>query len=159
MNFAFPARRNNGNLPAVQEPEPLRERNQKTLDFMEHHHELEEKVHDQNVKLSHCAVETATQRCHIEYLEAELAKVRVELKMYMRGYFALHEKIGAFATLGADSMRSLASAAVKMLEHANEEMRAAGIVPPAPEKPTGDDGTEEIAAKFGANARQETDEQ
>lgn len=157
MNFPFPARRSIEQIPqlATDQVTP-REPSQKAIDFMDHHHGLEKKVHDQSIQLGHAAVETATQRCRIEYLEAELAKSRVECKMYMRGYFALHEKIGAFATLGADAMRGLASAAIKMLEHANEEMRAAGIVPPEPDQPSkGDDGAAAIGATFGANARQE----
>lgn len=149
MNFA-----RNRNLPVIQqEPELPRELNKKTVDFMDHHHDLEKKVHDQAVQLGHCAVETATQRCQIEFLEAQLAKVRLDCRMYMQGYFALHGKIGAFAKLGSETMKGLANAAVNMLEHVNEEMRAAGIMPPDPEKNA--DETAEQCETVTAAERQE----
>lgn len=116
--------RSTNNVPAVPERDHV-------VQFLSRHEGLVDQVREQAAQLSECAVEREMLVLKVQHLEAQLAKTRVELKMYMRGYFSLHANVGAFATLGADAMKSLASSAIKMLENANAEMRAAGIAPPS----------------------------
>ncbi len=130
--------RRNVGTPELKETAVPSMRDQRTLDFMDHHHNLEARCHDQAIQLGEAAVEKEVQRLRIEGLETELAKARLECTMYQRGYFALHSKIGAFASIGADQMKSLAGAAIRILEQANEDMRAAGIAPPPEPNPIDD---------------------
>jgi hypothetical protein len=133
MNISL-FRRADGTTPEPGVPPLPVARDPRTLEFMDHHHSLEQKVNAQAIELCEGAIQRETLECRIRVLEDELAIVRYERDRYLQGFLGLNAQMDAVAMMAISSIKAVANAAIHAKTAAKEELENAGLTVKTPMK-------------------------
>lgn len=140
------------NMPALRIADVPAAEHPATREHFAHHAGLIEQVRQLTDRASLDAVEIATQRHRIEYLEHELQVRTVERNSFQGGYLELRAQISIVASSAIAATKTVADVAVRALEAAKAELIRSGVSPgPITEMAATDDGAAAMGQRFGAN--------